>query len=116
MKVELRERECVVTREKGDPKMRPGGWNEPRTGGYSTGPESQLLHAVKKALIEQGHDVIKKRMWKDGHLVDEYVQYVRTRNVKADHGIMVWNGNHQIYDAGERYNEDGTVTLHVDRW
>jgi hypothetical protein len=113
MKVVLTEHECIVTREKGDPKMRAAGWDAP---GYYTGPESLLLYHVNKALIAQGHDVIKKRMWKDGHLVDETTQYVRTRNAKAEHGIMVWNGNHQIYDAGERFNEDGAVTLHVDRW
>jgi hypothetical protein len=95
--------------------MTPVGWGAPR-GGYTSGPESLLLYHVKKELIAQGHDVIKKRMWKDGHLVDEDCQYVRTRNMNASEGIMVWNGNHQIYDAGERFNEDGTVTLHVDRW
>ena len=114
MNVVLSERECVVIREKGDPRMRHSGYG--RGTSYYCGAESQLLYHVKKALIAQGHDVIKKRMWKDGHLVDEDCQYVRTRNVNAEHGIMVWNGNHQIYDAGERFNEDGTVILHVDRW
>ena len=115
MRVEIRGSVCTVYRESGDPRMRPVGWGGTRSY-YSNGPESMLLYHVKKELIKQGHDVIKTRMWKDGHLVDETVQYVRTRNKKAKHGIMVWNGNHQIYDAGEEFNEDGVVTLHVDRW
>jgi hypothetical protein len=115
MKVEIQGGMCLVTREPGDLKMRSVGWGAPR-GGYCNGPESQLLYHVKKALLVQGYDVIKKRMWKDGHLVDEDLQYIRTRDVKAPEGIMVWNGNHQIYDAGDVFNKDGKVWLHVDRW
>jgi len=107
MKVVLSEHECVVTCEDTDPIFYTSGWGT---------AESRLLYHVKKELIAQGHDVIKKRMWKDGHLVDEDCQYVRTRDFTDSRGIMVWNGNHQIYDAGERFNEDGAVTLHVDRW
>lgn len=48
-----------------------------------TGPkvynESHLLFMIKKELIKLGLDVIKKRMWKDGHLVDSYQQYIRDR-------------------------------------
>jgi hypothetical protein len=113
--VKIHENSCYVEREPGDPRMKPVGWSH-YPNGYCNGPESMLLYHVKQELQKQGLDVIKKRMWKDGHLVDEHVQYVRTRNVNAEHGIMVWNGNHQIYDAGDEFNEQGHVTLHVDRW
>jgi hypothetical protein len=42
--------------------------------------ESALMHKVKLELLAQGYDVIKKLMWKDGHLVDEWQHYIRERN------------------------------------
>lgn len=48
-----------------------------------TGPkvynESHLMYMIKNELIKMGLDVIKKRMWKDGHLVDNEQQYIRDR-------------------------------------
>lgn len=73
MKVELKENSCVVTRDNNEKFYR----------------ETTLMHHVKKELIRQGHDVIKKRMWKDGHLVDEQQEYIRTRN-KDERKGEVW--------------------------
>tara|TARA_R100000963_G_scaffold33722_1_gene26261 strand:+ start:297 stop:743 length:447 start_codon:yes stop_codon:yes gene_type:complete len=42
--------------------------------------ESALMHKVKLELRSQGYDVIKKLMWKDGHMVDESQHYIRERN------------------------------------
>ena len=96
MKVTLNERTCVV--ERGDsPKI------------YS---ESGLLHKVKVALIDQGHDVIKKRMWKDGHVVDELQQYIRDRKWKFAIRDGMWN----IRKCTEPFNQDGAVVLNVERW
>jgi len=49
--------------------------------------ESNLFHWLKKQLAQQHPDVpknfpsqwIKKRMWKDGHMVDAMQQYLRTQ-------------------------------------
>jgi len=66
MKVTLEGRAVVVKREDGDPDF------------YS---DSILLLHVKRTLNSMGFDFIKKRMWKDGHLVDEEQQYLRERKM-----------------------------------
>ena len=42
------------------------------------------------ALQKLGHDVIKKRMADDGHLVGEHLEYIRTRTWGPG-AIMVWD-------------------------
>ena len=70
MKVELLENSCKITREVGDKKL------------YGMSGESLLLYKIKKELIKQGYDVIKKRMWKDGHMYgNDEMQYIRSRNL-----------------------------------
>lgn len=59
--------------------------------------ESLLLYHVKTMLLRMGYDVIKKRMWKDGHLVDDSRQYVRTRG-DVPYGFYVTYGQ---YGGGE---------------
>ena len=95
---------CTVEREPGDPRMHRGGWGT---------AESQLLRHVQRALQQQGYDVIKKRMWKDGHLVDEYQQYVRERNPVGQRQLSVWHGEYAIEDAGAKFNREGKVDLIV---
>ena len=104
MKVELTENTCIVTREDGDRKFYNGSWGD---------GESQLLHNVKKVLNEQGYDFIKKRMWRDGHLVDEHQQYLRERNTKG-RCLSIRNGNFYIEGANVPYNREGVVRLIVD--
>jgi len=100
MRVNLIEGQCNITREEDDPKL------------YS---ESLLLHKVKTELINQGHDVIKKRMWKDGHLYgDDTLQYIRTRNPQATPFIMIYDGDYAIRAMIDDYN-NGELTLLVDR-
>ena len=105
MKVVLGEHTLIVTREDSDPKI------------YS---ESLLLHKVKLELIKQGHDVIKKRMWKDGHLYgDNTLQYIRSRNLSKKfqntHGfIMVYDGEYAIRAMVDDYNQ-GELILNVER-
>ena len=73
----------TVIREKGDPKYKPTG----KQGNSWGDGESNLLYHLKKLIIsgkvenwgDLPTDVIKKRMGKDGHLVDEYQQYIRSR-------------------------------------
>jgi hypothetical protein len=104
----LKGNQCVVTKEPGDPRFSKGTWGD---------AESRFLYHVKLELIKQGYDVIKKRMWHDGHIVDDTNQYIRTRKPSGvpQHDIYVYNGMYDTYDAGEEFNRDGTYTLMVDR-
>jgi len=108
MRVIIEGNACTVIREPNDPKFRDGGWGS---------GESTLLYHVKKALIDQGYDLIKKRMCKDGHLVDDHCQYLRTRKRTGtpDKDIYVWDGHYQVRDAAEDFNTKGKVVYNVVR-
>jgi len=110
MKLDLQEATLTVTREPGDPGYRPmseGAWGA---------PESRLLYHIKKRLNGQGMDLIKKRMWKDGHMVDTEQQYLRTRSKRSPRPhVYIWNGSWSVYDAARRLMEDGEVVLNVER-
>ncbi len=95
MQVKIEGGSCEVTRGPTDKRL------------YS---ESQLLHQVKVELKRQGHDVIKKEMVKDGHLVSEGIYYLRQRHGKW----AVWNSGYQIYDAAQDYNKNGYTSLNVE--
>ena len=103
MKVELQKSHCIITREEGDPKI------------YS---ESLLLHKVKKELIKQGYDVIKKRMWKDGHLYgDDTLQYIRSRDLKHQDSpefFEVYDNFYAVRAMTTEYNK-GELDLWVNR-
>ena len=104
MKVELdfKTKCCVVTREKDDPKF---------YGTFRAAGESRLLYHVVQELKKQGHDVIKKRMWKDGHLVSDCQQYIRSRNRKCRPNFCIWNTSWQIRGAEDDWNREGSVIL-----
>ena len=97
MKVELNiiKGHCVVTKEKTDTKKYRYGYAE---------PESTFLYDVLQCLKSQGLDVIKKRMWKDGHMMSDTQQYIRSRK-KTDDMIMIYNANYAIEDAGIKFNK-----------
>ena len=97
MKVELRKNELHASKSQGD---------KPISG------ESQLLHRIKVELRRQGHDVIKKEMVKDGHMVSEGVYYLRQRRGKW----AVWNSGYAVYDASQDYNKHGYTILNVEQW
>ena len=105
MKVEIIGNNCKVTQEPGDKKF----------SGVANGKgESNLLYAIKNELNKQGYDLIKKRMWKDGHMVDDMQQYLRTRKKgagKAD--IAIYNTHWAIKGAEEYLNKWGEVDLCV---
>lgn len=93
----------TVTREPGDPaKFRGGGWGS---------GESGFLHWLKGVLNAQGYDLIKKRMWRDGHLVDDDKQYLRARNCRSKHNIALHNGRWAIEGLDDAWNRDGRAVL-----
>ena len=107
MKVELKENICVITREKGDLKF---------YGVVNAAGESKLLHHIKLKLNEQGHKVIKKRMHKDGHLVDEMQQYLVTKK-GYEPSFMIHNSNWAIEGAEVEFNiGQVALTLTRDIW
>lgn len=105
VKLDLENHECVVTKEKGDPYFSNSGYSD---------AESRFLHHVKLKLIEQGYDVIKKRMWKDGHMVDDTQQYIRTRKTKAVPFFYIYNANYALFDLGRYFNAHDEIYLRVE--
>lgn len=106
MKVEIKGHACIVTREPGDPRF---------SGVVNAAGESQLLYHVKNILNQQGYDLIKKRMHKDGHLMDDLQQYLRTRKKTGipEKDIYIYNANWAVEGAEEPFNRDGQVVLTV---
>ena len=103
MKIELVGTNVLrVVRETNDPKF---------YGAYHAAGESNFLYFLKKELnkrFPKAH-FIKKRMWKDGHLVDDLQQYIRTK----DGNIMISNGYWAIRGIEEDWNK-GCARLCVD--
>ena len=116
MKVTIDGNTCVVQRENGD-----RGFYGQINSAWG-GSESNLLHHVKLKLLEAGHDLIKKRMWKDGHMVDELKQYLRARNVKKLNTKLKPGDIYCIHDnqwnlrnSAEDYNAGDEVLFAVER-
>lgn len=96
----IKEKNCQVIKEQGDPRYTHGGWGD---------AESRFLYHVLKALKAQGYDVIKKRMWRDGHMVDSTQQYIRTREFldtpkDAEGEFAIHSQGYALYDLGEEFN------------
>ncbi len=108
MKVELGTHTCTVEREPGDPKFRDGRWGS---------GESRLLYHVKRVLNARGHDLIKKRIQADGHLMgDETTQYLRSRNIRKAPVLAIYDSNWQLRNSAEEFNRTGRVVLKVERY
>jgi hypothetical protein len=56
-------------------------------------------------------------MCKDGHLVDDLQQYLRTRKATGNPNkdIYIWNGMWAIEGADAALNRDGTVILSMEK-
>lgn len=93
----------TVEKQEGDPYFKHTDWAL---------AESTFLYHVKKQLQNAGYDCIKKRMWKDGHLVDEQQQYIRDRKGEW----CIYNHLWAMLDAGIEFNERGTVYLRYEDW
>lgn len=108
MKLQFEGSRLIVTREPQDKKF---------YGTYQASGESNLLYAIKQELNKKGYDLIKKRMNKDGHLVDDCQQYLRTRKKgsgKADiyiySGVFAYRGLNEDFNAGAAvFNVDYNV-------
>jgi len=97
-----------VIRERPDTKRYTrGGWGSPA--------ESALLYDIKKALAARGFsDLIKKPMWKDGHLTADTQQYLRTRNHRSiGPHVYIHDEMYAIRDLAEDWKLDGNVRLEV---
>jgi hypothetical protein len=112
MKIELdfEHHIAVVTKEPEDPVFRNGGFAGNRAA------EERFFYHVKQALQKMGHDVIKKHMGDDGHMVEHFQPYVRTRGWltkkrNRDNEFAIWWGSYAICDAAKDFNENGSVTL-----
>jgi len=116
MKVKRDGDRITVEREPGDPKFRDGQWGS---------GESRLLHHVKKKIVAGEvenwgvwpTDFIKKRMWKDGHMVDSNQLYLRSRKPLLKDGagdkiyIAIHNTHWAIRGIDTDFNEDGICHL-----
>mgnify|MGYP001031285476 CR=1 FL=1 len=105
---------CYVHREPGAPVLRPNrsrsSWSPP---GWCAA-ESRLLHNVQKILDRRGYDLIKKRMWKDGHMFgSEHTQYLRSRNLRAIPSLYIHHADYAVEVAAESFNVLGRVVLDV---
>ncbi len=111
MKLEIKGSLLEVEREKGDARLRKGG-------GYGGTAETQLFSHIRRALQGLGFkNVVHKRMWRDGHMVDDHQTYVRF-DIPTERGTFrfcIYNGSWALYDAGERLRENGRVGLLVER-
>lgn len=105
---------CYVYREPGDPVFRPNrsrsSWSPP---GWCAA-ESRLLHSVQKILDRRGYDILKKRMWRDGHMFgSEHTQYLRSRNLGAVPSLYVYHSDYALEVAAESFNILGRAVLDV---
>ena len=114
MIVSIVDSRCHVYRKPGDPVLRPNrspsSWSPP---GWCAA-ESRLLHNVQKILDRRGYDLIKRRMWRDGHTFgSEHIQYLRSRNLKAVPSLYVYHVEYAVEVAAEKYNVLGRAVLDV---
>lgn len=112
MKIEIREHEVILTREMGDPRF----YDRHGTSTWGQSGERQLLGHLRWHLNANGHDFVCKRMWKDGHMVDDHQSYLRTRSEKSP-GLrgMIYNGSYALRGAHEDWNRQGRVVLDLER-
>ncbi len=108
----------TITKERRDPVFKDGSWGS---------GESRLLYHIKKKIIAGEvenwdglpTDIIKKRMWKDGHLVDDAQLYLRSRKyVKTGDDrdklyLVIHNTHWAIRGIDTDFNEDGVCHLQV---
>ena len=105
---------CYIYREPTDSMFgtnrSKSSWSPP--GSY--GAESRLLYHVQRVLNARDRNLIKKRLWKDGHLFgSDHSQYLRSRDLSAVPSMFVYHANAALEIAAESYNILGRVELDV---
>lgn len=73
--------------------------------------ESHFLYHLKLCLNTQGFDLIKKRMWKDGHMVCDTQQYLRSRRQRNETHFVVYDDCYALRNAATDFNEIGEISL-----
>jgi len=114
MKIQFSSNNITVVREKNDPRF----YEVKEAKG-----ESSFFFWLKKQFAQQHHDLpesfpadwIKKRAWKDGHMLDQMQQYLRTRKpvFKQDgveYYLCIYNHMWAVQGADYYWN-DGSVRL-----
>lgn len=71
------------------------------------GDDSRFLYHVKKSLVRLGYDCIKKKAWKDGHLVDNEMYYIRSR----DRVWYLYDPRHAERSCARDFDNDRTIIL-----
>lgn len=105
---------CYVYRQPSDPVFRPNrsrySWSPP--GWYAA--ESRLLHHVQKILNRRGYGLIRKRMWRDGHMFgSDQSQYIRSRDIRIVPSLYIYHADYALEVAAESFNVLGRVELDV---
>ncbi len=111
------ETKLTVDREPEDLRsFRGGSWGD---------GESQFLAHLKRAIEAEEamlapanptYSLIKKRMHKDGHMVDERQQYLRTAKMhKGQPYVMIYNDHWALRSLADDWREDGRAVLAVVR-
>ena len=109
MKIMMTTRTFKVFKEKKDPKFY-GKYSHYQ--GWGSG-ESKLLYHIKKELNKIGFDVIKKRMCKDGHMVSEEQQYIRTRKMSGQRSFYIYDSHYSIRNLADDWNKNGEIELRM---
>jgi len=107
-KITITEDRLTVKREPGDPKFY--GVNLARG-------ESRFLYWLKGILNKEPYNLglIKKRMHKDGHMVDKCQQYLRTAKItRGKPYMMIYNDYWAISGVEEDWNK-GEAELAIER-
>lgn len=105
MRIVLSKTRCTVLKDAGDPHF---------SGVKNAAGESRLLYHIKIILNSYGFNFIKKRMWRDGHLVDEMQQYLRVKKEKPNSIFGIWNTCWAIQGADYYLNKYGRVELNLE--
>lgn len=71
----------------------------------NNGGDSLLLYKIKNLLNKAGANLIKKRMWKDGHLVSDYAQYIRPASRGKAANMYIFDTKFNISYSKERARE-----------
>ena len=68
--------------------------------------DSSLMYQLKNLLNQEGFNMIKKRMWKDGHMTDESNQYIRQSSTakKTDPHFYIYDSETAVYYIKERFD------------